>query len=188
MLNNTKNEFIQKFGYVLHCHRKKVTNRDAIMQNLAKMKMKTGTIDSVVTYVVQTKYLSENIRTDKIIRIRAISYIAPCLRMFKSIVLLDKSPLCNIILKPDIANYKLPTIEETKLVFQVSIIIITSQNHVLVQLLPLVFSLAVLNQVGPAIFLTSSCHLMSRLPFLLLSSLGIHSVTTFVKPSKYTKF
>lgn len=53
------------------------------------------------------KYVSENIKIDKIAYIRVITSITTHLRIFKSVKYLKNSPLCKLILRPNVEEFKI---------------------------------------------------------------------------------
>lgn len=63
---------------------------------------------AVITYSVQTRAIEHEILLNRIHRVRTITYLRANMRTVQALQYLPKSPLLDLILNPNVANYQLP--------------------------------------------------------------------------------
>lgn len=113
MLNNEKHDVVEKFGYVRNAYRRRITKHDA-NNGYRFHKNNNITPDYSITITLHVKVMEHPIKKERPCRLKFVSYISPCLRLFKSVVQIRNSVLCDFILRPTIENYKIPKIADTR--------------------------------------------------------------------------
>ncbi|XP_012264614.2 probable helicase senataxin [Athalia rosae] len=113
--------FLKVFAYITNMIRKAITPNTFFNRDLH---IYTPKPDYVLTFTVITRLLKVDVCTNRLSRLRCVTYLRSNMRMVQALQYLPKSPLVNLIVNPRIEDYQLSDVEH-----QSALVTRDSLNH-----------------------------------------------------------